>query len=210
MNRKRLFLIDGSGYIHRAYHAIKGLRTSAGIPTNAVYGFVGMLRTLLDRHKPDRIAVVFDVSRISFRNGLYPAYKANRPPAPDDLVPQFGYIKEIVRALNIPCFEMENYEADDVIATIAEKARGRMMEVVIVSSDKDLYQLVGEGVVVFDPMKERFMGAAEIEEKTGVKPSQIVDFLAIMGDSSDNVPGVRGIGEKGAIELLGKFSSLDG
>ena len=210
METRTIYIIDASGYIHRAFHAIRGLRNSKGMATNALYGLSTMLKKFLREKKSEYCVAVFDASRISFRNEIFAQYKANRPPAPDDLRVQFPYARKIASALGFPVLEVEGYEADDVIATITKKALEKGFRVVIESSDKDLFQLVQEGVVVHDPMKDKVYDEQGVQEKLGVLPSQVRDYLAIVGDTSDNVPGVAGIGEKGAQELVSKFGSLEG
>ncbi|MEZ4264835.1 MAG: DNA polymerase I [Myxococcota bacterium] len=210
MDPKRLYLVDGSTYIFRAFFAIRSLSSPDGLPTNAVYGFTAMLLKLIRQEKPDALAVVFDKSGRSFRNDLYAPYKAHRPPAPPDLVPQFPLVRDVTRAFNIPALELEGFEADDIIATLATRAQKAGFETVIVSTDKDLMQLVGPGVAMLDTMKDILYDPAAVEAKMGVRPEQIVDFLALLGDSVDNIPGVPGIGKKTAADLLGAYDSLDG
>ena len=207
---KHLYLVDGSGYIFRAYFAIPPRSTSEGVPTNATFGFTNMLIKLLRDSDADAVAVIFDAGSRSFRNEIYPEYKAHRPEPPEDLIPQFAAIREATRAFNLPCIELENYEADDLIATYARQAREAGAEVTIVSSDKDLMQLVGEGVAMFDPMKNTPIGLAEVEAKFGVGPEKVVEVQALAGDSTDNVPGVPGIGVKTAAQLIIEYGSLDG
>ncbi len=210
MNDHRvLVLVDGSGLVHRAFHAIRGLRNSQGMPTNALYGLATMLRKLLRERRPEYAAVVFDAGRETFRNQMYAAYKANRPPAPEDLAVQFPYARRIASALGFLVLEVPGYEADDVIATLTEKARSAGFEVVIESGDKDLFQLVGDGVVVHDPMRNITYDREGVLVKIGVPPEGMRDYLALVGDASDNVPGVRGIGEKGAAELIAKYGTLE-
>jgi len=206
----RLYLIDASGYIFRAYYAIRPLSTSKGLPTNALYGFTSMLLKLIREEKPDHIACIFDVARKTFRNEKYPAYKANRAEPPSDLVPQFPYFRKIARALSIPVLELPNYEADDVIGAIARKMERRKLQTVIVTGDKDMMQLVDEKVTLFDTMREKRIGISEVRERFGVEPRQVIDVLALAGDSSDNVPGIEGIGEKTAIKLIQGHGSLEG
>lgn len=208
---KRLYLVDGSGYIFRAYHSLPPLTRPDGTPVGAVYGFINMLLKLMDgMQQSTHLAVIFDAARKTFRNDIYPEYKAHRPPAPEDLIPQFPIVREATRALNIPAIELDNYEADDLIASYARIARAQGYEVVIVSSDKDLMQLVKEGISLLDPMKNKTIGKAEVLEKFGVAPELVVDAQALIGDASDNVPGVPGIGPKIAAELIGQFGSLEG
>jgi DNA polymerase-1 len=210
----RLYLVDGSGYIFRAYHALPPLtRKSDGMPVGAVSGFCNMLATLRERAEADgalsHMAVIFDAGRVTFRNDIYPEYKANRSETPEDLIPQFAPIRDAVRAFSLACIEMEGFEADDLIATYARQARDQGMEVVVVSSDKDLMQLVRPGVSLFDPMKNKAIGAAEVMEKFGVAPDKVVDVQSLAGDSTDNVPGVPGIGIKTAAELINTYGDLD-
>jgi len=211
----RLYLIDGSAYIFRAYHALPPLtRASDGLSVGAVAGFCNMLWKFLEEMKgaeaPTHLAVIFDKSEVTFRNKLYPEYKAHRPPAPEDLVPQFPLIRDATRAFNLPCIEMGGFEADDLIATYARQAAASGASVRIVSSDKDLMQLIVEGVVqLYDPMKNRILGTDAVLEKFGVGPDKVIDAQALIGDSTDNVPGAPGIGPKTAAELLNTFGSLD-
>jgi DNA polymerase-1 len=211
----RLFLVDGSGYIFRAYHALPPLtRASDGLSVGAVAGFCNMLWKFLEEMKgadaPTHLAVVFDRSEVTFRNELYPEYKAHRPPAPEDLVPQFPLIRDAVRAFNVACIEMGGYEADDLIATYARQAAKAGATVKIVSSDKDLMQLIEDGrIELYDPMKNRPLGPEAVMEKFGVGPDKVIDVQALIGDSVDNVPGAPGIGPKTAAELMAQFGSLD-
>jgi DNA polymerase-1 len=209
-----LTLIDGSGFIFRAYHAIPHLSTTRGVPTNAVLGFTTMLLKALREHGPTHAAVVLDAGRKSFRNDLDPDYKANRPEAPEDLRTQFPLVREVTRALNVPVVEEPGFEADDVIATLARRAREQGWEVVIVTGDKDFAQLVGEGISLYDPMAEAsgrggWTGPAEVEKKLGVRPEQVVDYMAILGDQIDNVPGIPGVGEVTAAALIRHFGSVE-
>ncbi|MBM4398601.1 MAG: hypothetical protein FJ087_23310, partial [Deltaproteobacteria bacterium] len=205
-----LHLVDGSGYIHRAFHAIRGLRTSRGLATNAVYGFATMLRKFARESRPELCAVVFDAGRETFRSQMYADYKMNRPAPAEDLAVQFPYARRIAAALGFPIVEAPGFEADDVIATLATRACAAGWRVVIDSADKDLFQLVNDCVTVWDPMRERTYDEAGVREKLGVAPSQVRDWLALVGDSSDNIPGVTGIGEKGATELIAAGGSLEG
>jgi DNA polymerase-1 len=212
--KHRLYLVDGSGYIFRAYHALPPLtRKSDGMPVGAVSGFCNMLSSLRDKAEHDEavshMAVIFDAGRTTFRSEIYPAYKANRAETPEDLIPQFAPIREATRAFGLPSIEKDGFEADDIIATYARLANEAGMEVCIVSSDKDLMQLVKDGVGMLDPMKDRSIGAAEVMEKFGVTPDKVVDVQALAGDSTDNVPGVPGIGIKTAAELINAYGDLD-
>ncbi len=209
-----LFLVDGSSYIFRAYHALPPLtRKSDGLQVNAVLGFCNMLWKLLAEMKPDEkpthLAVVFDKSEHTFRNEFYADYKAHRPEAPEDLRPQFPLIREAVHAFQIPCLEQVGYEADDLIATYARLACEAKATTTIVSSDKDLMQLVGNGVVMYDTMKDRRIGREQVIEKFGVPPEKVIEAQALIGDSTDNVPGVPGIGPKTAAELIGQYGDLE-
>jgi DNA polymerase I len=212
-----LFLVDGSGYIFRAYHALPPLtRKSDGLPVGAVSGFCNMLWKLMQNARdtdvgvtPTHFAVIFDYSSKTFRNTLYPEYKANRSAPPEDLVPQFGLIRQATRAFDLPCIEMEGFEADDLIATYARLACEAGGDTTIISSDKDLMQLVGPTVSMYDPMKDREIRVPEVIEKWGVPPEKMVDLQALMGDSVDNIPGVPGIGQKTAAQLLEEFGDLD-
>ena len=208
-----LFLVDGSGYIFRAYHALPPLtRKSDGLQVNAVLGFCNMLWKLLAEMKDDKpthLAVVFDKSEKTFRTEFYPEYKAHRPDAPEDLIPQFPLIREAVHAFEIPCLEQAGFEADDLIATYARLATEAKATTTIVSSDKDLMQLVGNGVTMYDTMKDRRIGRAEVIEKFGVGPEKVIEVQALIGNSSDNVPGVPGIGVKTAAQLIDEYGDLE-
>src|SRR5437588_914249 len=209
-----VFLVDGSSYIFRAYHALPPLnRKSDGIQVNAVLGFCNMVWKLLREmpadNRPTHLAIIFDKSEVTFRNKIYPEYKAHRPPAPDDLIPQFALIREAVRAFDLPCLEQSGFEADDLIATYVRWAVERGATATIVSSDKDLMQLVTDKVVMYDTMKDRRLGIAEVIEKFGVPPAKVVEVQALAGDSVDNVPGVPGIGVKTAAQLLIEYGDLE-
>src|SRR4051812_24086898 len=209
-----VFLVDGSSYIFRAYHALPPLnRKSDGLQVNAVLGFCNMLWKLLrempEDNRPTHLAIIFDKSEITFRNKIYPDYKAHRPPAPDDLIPQFPLIREAVRAFDLPCLEQAGFEADDLIATYVRIACERGASATIVSSDKDLMQLVNDCVTMYDTMKDRRLGIAEVIEKFGVPPDKVVEVQALAGDSTDNVPGVPGIGIKTAAQLIVEYGDLE-
>jgi DNA polymerase-1 len=209
-----VYLIDGSGYIFRAFHALPPLtRPSDGLPVGAVHGFCAMLWKLLGESKlsdrPTHIAVIFDASEKTFRNTIYADYKSHRPPAPEELVPQFPLIRDAVRAFNVACIEQNGYEADDLIATYARQAVAQGGDVTIVSSDKDLMQLVGPGITMLDTMKSKRIGRDEVLERFGVPPDKVVDVQSLAGDSVDNVPGVPGIGVKTAAELINQYGDLD-
>ena len=216
-NSDHYYLIDGSGYIFRAYYALPPLsRKSDGLPTGAVSGFCSMLFKLLEDsksnqnlQKPSHFAVIFDSARKTFRNEIYKDYKANRSEPPDDLAPQFDYIRKSVLAFNLPSVELINYEADDLIATYVDKILEKGSKVTIVSSDKDLMQLYKKDVRIFDPMKNKFISKEDIEKKFGVDANKVIDVQALAGDSSDNVPGVPGIGVKTAAELINKYGNLE-
>jgi len=204
-----LYLLDASSYIHRAFHAVRGLSTSEGVPTGAVYGFTQMLLKVIKDAAPRHLAVVYDAKGPTFRHKLYPAYKANRPPLDPALKTQLPLVRQLVTALNLPAVEVEGYEADDLMATLTALAREQGYEVVLVSGDKDLFQLVGPGVVMWDTMKDARLGPEEVEAKIKVSPQQVVDYMALTGDSSDNVPGVPGVGPKTAAKLIGEHGDLD-
>tara|TARA_B100000941_G_scaffold271150_1_gene229667 strand:+ start:4071 stop:6833 length:2763 start_codon:yes stop_codon:yes gene_type:complete len=211
------YLIDGSGYIFRAYYALPPLsRKSDGLPTGAVSGFCSMLFKLLEdsradesKEKPTHFAVIFDSAKKNFRNEIYKDYKANRTEAPEDLVPQFEYIRKSVKAFNLPSIELINYEADDLIATYVKEISKLGAKVTVISSDKDLMQLVSKSIRLYDPMKNKLIGEKEVIEKFGVKPNQVIDVQSLAGDTSDNIPGVPGIGVKTAAELINKYGDLD-
>ena len=205
----RLVLVDGSGYIFRAFHALPPMTRRDGTPVNAVYGFTAMLMKLIDDLQPDHVAVVFDVARKTFRSDIYPEYKANRSEPPEDLVPQFALVRAATRALSLPLLEAPGFEADDLIATYARLGEEAGLATLIVSSDKDLMQLVRGDVTMLDPMKQRRIGADEVFERFGVAPEKVIDVQALAGDSTDNVPGVPGIGIKTAAELIQTFGDLD-
>jgi len=207
-------LIDGSWYIYRAYYALPPLtRASDGLPVGAVHGFCQMLWKLLkdttDEYEPTHLAVIFDYPGGSFRNDIYPNYKANRSSAPEDLVSQFPIIRDATRAFNVACIEQEGYEADDLIATYARQAREAGGYVTIVSSDKDLMQLVRPGVVMIDTMKNKRIGVDQVAERFGLGPDKVVEIQALAGDSTDNVPGVPGIGVKTAAQLIGEYGDVE-
>jgi len=211
------YLIDGSGYIFRAYYALPPLsRKSDGLPTGAVSGFCSMLFKLLEDsrsddsvHKPTHFAVIFDSAKKNFRNDIYSEYKANRSETPEDLAPQFEYIRKAVKAFSLPSIELINYEADDLLATYAKQIVDAGAKVTVISSDKDLMQLVSEKIRLYDPMKNKVLGENEVFEKFGVKPNQVIDVQSLAGDPSDNIPGVPGIGVKTAAELINKYKTLD-
>jgi DNA polymerase-1 len=206
---RHLYLVDGSGFIFRAFHALPPLTRADGTPVGAVLGFCNMLMKLLDGTDCDGVAVIFDSARKTFRNDIFKDYKAHRPEPPPELIPQFALVRKATEAFNVPAIEMQGYEADDLIATYATAAKKAGAEVTIVSSDKDLMQLVEPGVGMLDPIKNRPIGAAEVREKFGVDPDKVIDVQALAGDSTDNVPGVPGIGVKTAAQLITEYGDLD-
>ncbi len=204
-----LYLIDGHSYLYRAFHAIPYLSNSKGLPTNAVYGFTTMLSKLIREKRPDYMAVVFDSEKPTHRHETYEAYKAHRPQMPDPLVVQIPYVRRIVDAFRIPTLIQDGVEADDLIGTVAKKAEAAGMDVVIVSGDKDMFQLVSARIQIYDSMREKVYGEKEVQERLGVDPRQVVEVMALMGDAVDNIPGVPGVGEKTAVELIREFGSID-
>ena len=206
---RHLYLIDGSGFIFRAFHGLPSMTRADGTPVNAVYGFTSMLAKLVGASDCDALAVVFDTARKTFRSEIYPEYKAHRPPPPEELIPQFPLVRDATRAFNIAQVEKEGFEADDLIATYATLAASQGIRVTIVSSDKDLMQLVGNGVFMLDPLKNKEIGEAEVFEKFGVTPAQVTQVQALCGDATDNVPGVPGIGIKTAAQLIGEYGDIE-
>lgn len=206
---KTIYLIDGSSYIHRAYHAIRQLATSRGFPTNAVYGFTTMLLSLLNQHQPEYVAVALDTKGPTFRHKLYKAYKANRPPAPEDLRVQIPYIREVVKGLRVPLLEQAGYEADDVMGTIVRLAEQRDFRTILITGDKDFRQLLSPQTTMWDPMKDHTTDYPSFKERFGLEPAQWIDVMGLSGDSSDNIPGVPGIGEKTASQLIQTFGSME-
>lgn len=204
-----VYLVDGSSYIFRAFFALPPLSNASGLPTNAIYGFTTMTLKFLKTYRPEYLAVVLDAGRETFRNQIYQDYKSNRPEAPPDLIPQFPYIRRILEAMNVTVLELRGYEADDLIATAAKYFSRQGSEVVIVSGDKDLMQLVAGGVKLLDSGKDKWVGLDAVREKFGVEPEKVVEVMGLMGDSTDNIPGVRGIGEKTAIALIQKYHTLE-
>ena len=206
---KSLYIIDGSSYIFRAYFGIRQfLSTSTGFPTNALYGFIHMLQKVVKDEKPDYLAVAFDSKEKTFRHKMYEDYKANRDAPPEDLAKQFPYFEPLVQAYNIHGVRVPGFEADDIIGTLAKKAAEEGFKVVIVSGDKDMMQLIGPDIRMLDTMKNKWFGVKEVEEKFGVTPDKVVDVMGLMGDSSDHIPGVKGVGPKTASELIRKFGSM--
>lgn len=209
MKRKTINLIDGYGYVFRAYYALPPMTDPKGTPVGAVFGFCRMLLNLIEKHKNEPLAVVFDSGGKNHRHKLYPAYKSHRPPAPEDLIPQFPLVRDVCQALGVFMIEMPGQEADDLIATYARLAKKEGYAVNIVSSDKDLMQLVNDHVTMYDPMKNKTIDHAGVVEKFGVPPDQVIDVQALMGDSADNIPGIPGVGPKTATELIKEYGSLD-
>ena len=205
----KLFLIDGSAYIFRAYYGIRPLSTSTGIPTNAVVGFARMIARLIKEQAPDHIAIIFDTKEPNFRHELFSEYKANRDAPPEDLIPQFALIRQLVEAMDILDLSMPGYEADDIIGTLARRAVTENMEAVIVSSDKDLMQLINDSVTMYDPMRDRVFDRDAVVEKFGVPPEYVADALALAGDTSDNIPGVPKVGIKTAAKLINQFGNVE-
>ncbi|HMA81647.1 MAG TPA: 5'-3' exonuclease H3TH domain-containing protein [Candidatus Binatia bacterium] len=205
----RLFLIDGSSYIFRAFFAVPSLNHSTGLPTNAIFGFTNILLKFLKQHRPEYITVALDAGRETFRNELFPGYKGNRPEPPADLIRQFPYFRRVLDALNIPLLELPGYEADDIIATLCRTLADQGCELVVVSSDKDLMQLVTEDIKLLDSAKDQWIGAAEVKIKFGVEPYRVVEVMGLMGDAVDAIPGVKGIGEKTASALIQEFGALE-
>lgn len=204
-----LYLIDGNSYFYRAYHAIKGISTSRGFPTNAIYGFTSMILKIISEKKPDAIGIAFDSPAPTERHKIYVKYKAQRPETPNDLVVQIPHIKEIIKAFNIQTFEIPGQEADDIICTIAKRAAAKGANVFILSGDKDMMQVVGNHIKIYDSMKDLIIDENYVKERFGVSPSRIPEIMSLAGDSIDNIPGVKGIGEKKALELLLKAGGLD-
>ncbi len=207
--KEPVYLIDGSAYFYRAYHAITPLTTANGLPTHAAYGFTNIMLRVIKEKAPEFLAVAFDARGPNFRHEKYPDYKANRPPMPDDLAVQIPYIKKIVEAHNIHTMEEQGVEADDLIASAARRLAGLGHKVIVVSGDKDLLQLVNDNIIVWDPMKDLFLDSAGVKKKYNVAPDKLLDLFALMGDKSDNIPGVPGIGPKSAEKLINEFGSLD-
>ncbi|MBQ1610202.1 MAG: DNA polymerase I, partial [Elusimicrobia bacterium] len=206
---KVLYIIDASAYIHRAYHAIRPLTTSKGVPTNAVYGFIKLINKVKNEQKPDYIAICFDHPSKNFRHQLSPIYKANRKQLDEDLIKQMPIARQAVNAMQLASFEMAGFEADDVIGTVAKKAEQQGIKVVIVTGDKDLFQLVNDNIHIWNESKNIMFDSQKVYEKYGLYPNKIVDMLALMGDNCDNVCGVKGIGEKTAVKLINTYGSVE-
>lgn len=206
--RKTIYLIDGTAYIHRAYHAIRNLTNSSGLPTNAVFGFTRMLIKLVEDRNPQYIVILFDTKGPTFRHEMFEEYKSNRPPMPEDMALQIPYIKEITKAFNLSQVEMAGFEADDLIGTLAHKAEKAGFEVIMVTGDKDFMQLVTENISIWDPMKEKVINPDTIRADMGVEPNRLIDIMGLSGDTADNIPGVPGIGPKTALKLIKTFGSI--
>src|ERR1041384_5741524 len=208
--KPKLFLVDGSNNVYRSYSAIRGLTNSAGLATNAVYGFTTTLKKLLKDHDPDYIAVAFDIGSAKTRHEAFADYKKDRRPMPDDLAIQLPFVNEVLDGFHIPVIGVTDWEADDLLGSLACTARDRGYDVVIATSDKDFFQLVGDGISLYHTGREVLYDAKGVEEAFGLPPEKVVDVMAIWGDAIDNIPGVPGIGEKGAKGLIQQFGSLDG
>ncbi|MDY6792119.1 MAG: DNA polymerase I [Thermodesulfobacteriota bacterium] len=209
-DEKTIYMVDGSAYIYRAYHAVRGLSNSKGLPTNAVFGFTRMLLKLIEERNPEYIGIFFDSKGPTFRHKIYKAYKANRPPMPEDLLVQLPYIKKITQGFNFPAIEMPGYEADDLIGTCAHLAEKMGFSVIMVTGDKDFMQLVTAKSIIWDPMKDKTINEKSIRETNGIEPSMMVEVMGLSGDTADNIPGVPGIGPKTALSLIQTFGSMKG
>lgn len=209
MPEKRLFLIDGNSLLYRSYYAIRRLSTSKGFPTNAIYGFLNMIRKIREKENPQYLGIVFDAKGPTIRHKAFKEYKAHRKPMPEDLAIQLPVVKKIIKAMNIPVFEFESYEADDVLGSLARLASSQNMHTIIVTHDKDLLQLVDQSISIYNPAKELHLDEKKVKESFGVSPSQVVDVLALWGDPTDNVPGVPGVGEKTSKVLINEFGTLE-
>ena len=209
MSESRLILVDGSGYIFRAYYALPPMNNSKGIPTNAVYGFCNMMLRQIEEHPSDKILIILDAGKNTFRNTLFPDYKANRGEAPEDLIPQFSIIREAIEAFGLDVIEKKDYEADDVIASYVKYGENNKIPTTVFSSDKDLFQLLSANNRIMDPMKNVEIDEAKVMEKFGVGPDRITDVQALIGDSVDNIPGVPGIGPKTAAKLINEFGTFE-
>jgi len=208
-SNKTLYIVDGSSYMHRAFHAIRNLSNSQGLPTNAILGFTKMFMKLLNDKSPDYVTVAFDVKGPTFRHKIFKDYKANRPPMPEDLAVQIPYIKDVVAGLSVKILEKEGYEADDIIGTVALLASNQGLNVVIVSSDKDFRQTVSHNTVMWDSMSEKLTDYAAIKRDYGIEPEQIIEVMALSGDSADNIPGIPGVGKKTGLSLIQQFHSIE-
>ncbi|NPA57788.1 MAG: 5'-3' exonuclease [Aquificae bacterium] len=206
---KKLVLIDGSSYLYRAFYALPPLTNQAGMPTGAIYGFVRMVSKLISQLQPQYIAVVFDLPGKTFRHDRYEEYKATRKETPDDLKVQIPYLKKVLELFGIKILEKEGFEADDIIATLSKKAREEGFEVIVVTPDKDMLQLIEEGISILNPVSEKLYDREAVKEKYGVYPEQFIDYLSMVGDSVDNIAGVKGVGPKTAAKLLEQYGSLE-
>jgi DNA polymerase I len=209
MSEKKLFLIDGNSILYRSYYAIRNLTNAQGFPTNAIYGFLSTMRKIIKEENPHYLGIVFDTKGPTTRHELFEDYKAHRKPMPEDLVPQVPKLKQILRAMNIPIYEKSGCEGDDLLGTLSQKASQHHIPTVILTNDKDMYQLVNDNIIVYHVSKDKYLDKAAVKEEFGVDPAQVEDVLALWGDSSDNIPGVRGLGEKTAKKLIQQFGSLD-
>jgi DNA polymerase-1 len=207
--RPRLFLIDGSSYIFRAFYATPVLNNSTGLPTNAVFGFTNLLLKFLKQYRPEYVAVALDTGRETFRKQIFAGYKGNRPATPAGLLPQLPYFRRVLEGLNLRLLELPGYEADDIIATLCDTLCNEDCNLVVVSNDKDLMQLVTDDIRLLDSTRDRWSGVAEVESKFGVGPNRVIQVMGLMGDPVDNIPGVKGIGEKTAIALIQQFDTLE-
>jgi DNA polymerase-1 len=205
----RLHLIDGTSYIYRAFFALPPLSDSRGLPTNAVYGFTNMLLRILRERTPEHVGAVFDAGGETERHRTFEAYKAQRPPVPDALAPQIPYVYRVVEALGVPVLLEEGYEADDIIGTVATRAVAEGFQVTVVSGDKDLFQLVGPAVEIYDPMRDKTYRAQDVEDRYGVPPRAMADLMSLVGDAVDNIPGVPGVGEKTGSALIREFGTVE-
>ena len=208
--REIVYLVDGSSYIHRAYHAIRNLSNSKGLPTNATFGFTRMILKLIEEKKPKYLAVVMDTKGPTFRHEIYKEYKATRPPMPEDLVVQLPHIYAILKGLGVRTIEKEGYEADDIIGTLARKGEEQDFPVLIVTGDKDFRQLISPKISLLDTMRDKYTDYETFTKEYGVEPAQVIDLMGLSGDSVDNIPGVLGVGEKTALNLIKDFGSLEG
>src|SRR5207249_631567 len=207
--RPVLYLIDGSAYLYRAFFALPDLSTTTGVPTNAVYGFTTMLQKIIRERRPQYLAVAFDEKGPTLRHVEFKEYKAHRPPMPDALSRQIPYIHRVVEAFAIPVVKLAGYEADDLIGTLAAQASSQGLEVVIVTGDKDMFQLLSPAVRIYDPVKDKFLTEEDCLDRFGVEPARVVEVMGLMGDATDNIPGVKGIGEKTAKKLIAEFGTIE-
>ncbi|NNK86094.1 MAG: DNA polymerase I, partial [Desulfobacterales bacterium] len=208
-NEKTIYMVDGTAYIYRAYHAVRGLSNSKGLPTNAIFGFTRMLLKLIEDRSPEYIGIFFDSKGPTFRHKIYKEYKANRPPMPEELSIQIPFIKKVTQGFNLPIIEMSGFEADDLIGTCAHMAEESGFSVVMVTGDKDFMQLVTEKSVIWDPMKDKTLDEKSIREVNGIEPPVMVEVMGLSGDTADNIPGVPGIGPKTALSLIKTFGSME-